>query len=109
VLISYETISRRKICKRSYTLDDLNDNEPLITVKDGTGSTVDSTGSSIRVLIGSSSNSVDREEISSCGETSSTTSDLDSGSSIIYGSGSKSSTACFLESFPRQLRSLYIQ
>ena len=37
-LISYERVSCRHICKGSYSSGDLNDNEVLITVKDGTNS-----------------------------------------------------------------------
>ena len=67
-----ETVSYKKICKESYTLGDLKANEDLIAAKDGTSSMVGSAGKSIRVLIGSSSISVGREEIFSCGDTNST-------------------------------------
>jgi len=72
-LMSCESVSCRHICKGSYSPDDLDDNEVLITIKDGTSSIVDSAERFTTISIGSSATSVGREEISSYSDTNSAT------------------------------------
>ena len=69
IMISCNPAFCRNFCKGSYSSGDLNDNEALIAIKDGTSSIVGYAGRSIRVLIGNSTIFVGRKEISSCSET----------------------------------------
>ena len=69
IMISCNPAFCRNFCKGSYSSGDLNDNEALIAIKDGTSSIVGYAGRSIRVLIGNSTIFVGRKEISFCSET----------------------------------------